>query len=67
MSKQTLFMSLFSLFILTSILVGCQQSNNSMDPAALRAEVRKQYEARGMAVIDSMTAICDKRVADTSN
>jgi len=66
MSKQRFFKSLSVLFMLLFVLVGCQNANTKMDPAAMKAEVRKQYEAKGIAVIDSMTAICDKRVADAS-
>ena len=51
-----------TLFLVTA----CQPKNNSMDPAAMKAEVKKQFEAKGMAVIDSMTAICSKRTADAT-
>jgi len=67
MSKQRIFTSFFSFFFLTLILVGCQESNTAMDPAAIQIEVKKQFEERGLAVIDSMTAICDKRVEETTN
>jgi len=67
MSKQRLFKSLFLFLMLSIVSIGCQQTEKPMDPAALKMEVKKQFEAKGIAVIDSMTAICDKRVADASN
>jgi len=59
------FLPLLCSIILFS-LAACQPANQSMNPAALKDEVRKTFEKRGIAVIDSMTAICDQRVADAT-
>jgi len=49
-------------FLLVFMLGSCQQAQ-SMDPAAIKAEVRAEFEKQGMAIIDSMNTVCEQRMA----